>query len=482
MAKQSFSARPFETLIPARLDRLPWSGFHWLVVIALGITWTLDGLEVTLSGAVSGVLQDPQVMNFSPAAIGSIASAYLLGAVLGSLLFGYLTDRWGRKKLFFLTLGIYLLGTLLTAFSWNFWSFAAFRFITGSGIGGEYAAISSAIDELIPAAFRGRVNLMVNGSYWLGAGLGSLSTLIILDPHILNPKLGWRLGFATGALLGLLILLLRRHVPESPRWLMTHGDEKDAESAMKEIERRVEESTDEKLPEPRTETVDHSSAEKFWIRRGGQNDAAEIPRAGGAQLVADHVAGVSVQRCLFYLRADSHAVLRRAGGRTGIYLLPFAIGNFLGPLLLGRFFDTVGRREMISSTYAISAVLLTITGWAFAHGMLSANSQTLLWTIIFFFASAAASAAYLTVSEIFPLEIRALAIAFFFSLGTAAGGIAAPWLFGVLIGSGSREKVFYGYLVAGALMLAAAAIELGIGVKAERSSLEELASPLSSEI
>ena len=250
LTKQPFSARPFETLIPARLDRLPWSGFHWLVVIALGITWTLDGLEVTLSGAVSGVLQDPQVMNFSPAEIGSIASAYLTGAVLGSLLFGYLTDRWGRKKLFFLTLGIYLLGTLLTAFSWNFWSFAAFRFITGSGIGGEYAAISSAIDELIPAAFRGRVNLTINGSYWLGAGSGSLSTLIILDPHILNPKLGWRLGFATGALLGLLILLLRRHVPESPRWLMTHGDEKDAESAMREIEQRVEESTDEPLPEP----------------------------------------------------------------------------------------------------------------------------------------------------------------------------------------------------------------------------------------
>lgn len=250
MAERPVSYTSFETLIPARLDRLPWSGFHWLIVSALGITWTLDGLEVTLSGAVSGVLQDPQVMNFSPAQIGSIASAYLAGAVLGSLVFGYLTDRWGRKKLFFLTLGIYLLGTLLTAFSWNLLSFALFRFLTGSGIGGEYAAISSAIDELIPAALRGRVNLFVNGSYWLGAAVGSLSTLIILDPHILSPKIGWRLGFGTGAVLGLLILLLRRHVPESPRWLMTHGDQTDAEAVMQEIECRVAETCSEKLSAP----------------------------------------------------------------------------------------------------------------------------------------------------------------------------------------------------------------------------------------
>ena len=482
MAKQPFSAQPFETLIPARLDRLPWSRFHWLIVIALGITWTLDGLEVTLSGAVSGVLQEPQVMNFSPAEIGSIASAYLLGAVLGSLLFGYLTDRWGRKKLFFLTLGIYLLGTLLTAFSWNFWSFAAFRFITGSGIGGEYAAISSAIDELIPAPFRGRVNLMVNGSYWLGAGLGSLSTLIILDPHILNPKLGWRLGFATGALLGLLILLLRRHVPESPRWLMTHGDERDAESAMREIERRVEESTDEPLPEPNNKPLTIHPRKSFGFGVVAKTILLKY-RARALLSLSLIMSQAFLYNAVFFTYA---LILTRfygvPGGRTGIYLLPFAVGNFLGPLLLGRFFDTVGRREMISSTYAISAVLLTITGWAFAHGLLSAESQTLLWTIIFFFASAAASAAYLTVSEIFPLEIRALAIAFFFSLGTAAGGIVAPWLFGVLIGSGSRQKVFYGYLMAGALMLAAAAIELAIGVKAERSSLEDLASPLSSEI
>ena len=472
----------FRTLVPARLDRLPWSGFHWLIVVALGVTWTLDGLEVTLSGAVSGVLQDPQVMNFSPAEIGSIASAYLVGAVLGSLFFGYLTDRWGRKRLFFLTLGIYLLGTLLTAFSWDLWSFAFFRFVTGSGIGGEYAAISSAIDELIPAAFRGRVNLIVNGSYWLGGALGSVSTLVILDPRFLPPKWGWRAGFATGAIVGLFILLLRRHVPESPRWLMTHGKETDAEEVMRAIERRVEESLGVALPEPKREPLAIHPRKSFGF---GALAKTMLLKYRGRSILS--LSLIMSQAFLYNAVFFTYALILTRfynvpGGRTGIYLLPFAAGNFLGPLILGRFFDTIGRREMISSTYAISAALLAGTGWAFAHDLLSANTQTLLWTIIFFFASAAASAAYLTVSEIFPLEIRALAIALFFSVGTAAGGIVAPWLFGTLIGSGSREKVFYGYLAAGALMFAAAAIELAIGVKAERSTLEDLASPLSSEL
>ncbi len=482
MAERSPSPRAFQTLIPARLDRLPWSRFHWLVVTALGITWTLDGLEVTLGGAVSGVLQDRNVMNFSAPKIGAIASAYLLGAVLGSLLFGYLTDRWGRKKLFSLTLAVYLGGTLLTAFSWNFWSFALFRFITGSGIGGEYAAISSAIDELIPAAFRGRVNLIVNGSYWLGASIGSLSTLIILNPQILPPKLGWRLGFASGALLGLFILFLRRHVPESPRWLMTHGDQADAESVMREIEFRVEQSTGQRLSEPDQKPLTIHPRKSLGFRT--------VAKTMFLKYRSRSVLGLSLimsQAFLYNAVFFTYALILTRfynvpGGRTGIYLFPFAVGNFLGPLMLGKFFDTIGRRQMISATYAISAVLLTFTGWAFARGSLSATTQTLLWTVIFFFASAAASAAYLTVSEIFPLEIRALAIAFFFSIGTAAGGIAAPWLFGTLIGSGSREKVFYGYLLAAVLMFTAAVIEVLLGVKAERSSLEDLASPLSAEV
>lgn len=474
-------SQPFETLIPARLDRLPWNKFHWLVVIALGVTWTLDGLEVTLNGAVSGVLQEPQVMNFSAEQIGFIASAYLVGAVAGALLFGYFTDRFGRKKLFFITLGIYLIGTLLTAFSWNLASFALFRLITGSGIGGEYAAIGSAIDELIPAEFRGRVNLIINGSYWLGAAAGSASTLILLDPHVLAPRLGWRFGFGLGAVLGLLILLLRRHVPESPRWLMIHGEKGEAEQAIAEIESRTEENLGRKLDPPDGKHLIIHPSKSFGF--------GMVARRMFGQYLARSFLSLSLitsQAFLYNAVFFTYALILTRfygvpGGRTGIYLLPFAAGNFFGPLLLGRFFDTIGRRQMIAATYAISAVLLTITGWLFARGVLSANTQTLAWTVIFFFASAAASSGYLTVSEIFPLEIRALAIAFFYSLGTAVGGIVAPWLFGKLIGSGSAEHVFYGYLVAAVLMFGAAVVEVIWGVKSERSRLEEIASPLSAD-
>jgi MFS family permease len=478
---QSHTHEPFKTHIPARLDRLPWHKFHWLVVIALGITWSLDGLEVTLNGAISGVLQEPRVMNFSAPQIGSIASAYLIGAVGGALVFGYLTDRWGRKRLFFITLAIYLGGTLLTAFSWDFWSFAAFRLITGSGIGGEYAAIGSAIDELIPAEFRGRVNLIINGSYWIGAAAGAASTIVILDPRIVAPQIGWRFGFGVGALLGLFILLLRKHVPESPRWLMTHGAHDEAELVMMGIESRAVEHIGAPLPEP---------------------DGAPLmihPRKSfGFGVVARRMFGKYLSRSFLSLSLiTSQAFLYNAvfftyaliltrfynvpGGRTGLYLLPFAAGNFFGPLLLGHFFDTIGRRPMISSTYAISAALLAVTGWLFARGDLSAVTQTVAWTVIFFFASAAASSGYLTVSEIFPLEIRALSIAFFYALGTAIGGIVAPWLFGTLIGSGSATKVFYGYLLAAALMFAAAIVEIVYGVKAERIRLESIADPLSAE-
>jgi len=472
---------PFETLIPARLDRIPWCGFHWLIVTALGVTWTLDGLEVTLSGAVSGVLQEPEVMNFSAQQIGSIASTYLVGAVLGALLFGYLTDRWGRKRLFFVTLAVYLGGTLLTAFSWNVWSFALFRFVTGAGIGGEYAAIGSAIDELIPAEFRGRVNLIINGSYWLGAAAGSAATLILLDPRFLLPKVGWRLGFGIGALLGLLILLMRKHVPESPRWLMTHGAEGEAERTMAEIELRAETSLGKRLGRPEGQSLTIHPRQSFGF-------ALVAKRMFGHYLGRSFLslALITSQAFLYNAVFFTYALILTRfydvpGGRTGIYLLPFAAGNFLGPLVLGRFFDTIGRRQMIAATYAIAALLLAFTGWAFAHGQLSATTQTLAWTVIFFFASAAASSGYLTVSEIFPLEIRALAIAFFYSLGTAVGGVMAPWLFGRLIGSGSAEQVFYGYLIAAVLMFLAAVVESVWGVKAERSRLEEIASPLSAD-
>jgi MFS family permease len=471
----------FETLIPARLDRIPWNQFHWLVVIALGITWTLDGLEVTLNGAISGVLQEPGVMNFSATQIGSIASAYLIGAVGGALVFGYLTDLWGRKKLFFVTLAIYLAGTLLTAFSWSFWSFAAFRLITGAGIGGEYSAIGSAIDELIPAEFRGRVDLIINGSYWLGAAAGAASTLVILDPHIVSPKLGWRFGFGVGALLGLFILLLRRHVPESPRWLMTHGEHHEAEQVMKRIETRSEQSLGHELATPDEAPLVIHPRESFGFGLVARRMYEKYLSRSFLSLSL-----ITSQAFLYNAVFFTYALILTRfyhvpGGRTGLYLVPFAAGNFIGPLVLGHFFDTIGRRPMISFTYGISAALLALTGWLFARGYLSADTQTAAWTVIFFFASAAASAGYLTVSEIFPLEIRALAIAFFYALGTAIGGVVAPWFFGRLIGSGSATNVFYGYLIAAALMFGAAIVELVYGVKAERARLEGIAEPLSSD-
>src|SRR5579875_2187500 len=471
----------FTTLIPARLDRLPWSRLHWLIVLALGITWVLDGLEVTLKGAISGVLQEPQVLNFSPTDIGFIASLYVTGAVLGSLVFGYMTDRFGRQRLFFITLAIYLVGVGLTAFSWHLWSFDLFRFMTGSGIGGEYAAISSAIDELIPARLRGRIDLIINGSYWLGAAAGAASTIILLDPHILPPNLGWRIGFGLGALIGLVVLCFRRLVPESPRWLLTHGKCDEAERIVSKIEGDVVKQTGRRLNSPPKEYLIIHPQRRFGF--------GTVLNVMASKYKTRSILGLSLmvsQAFLYNAIFFTYAlVLTRfynvPGGDTGMYLLPFAVGNFLGPLILGHLFDTIGRREMISVTYTVSALLLVLTGYLFTRNDLSGISQTIFWTVIFFFASPAASSAYLTVSEIFPLEIRALAIAMFFSIGTGAGGIVAPWLFGVLIESGSRIEVLYGYLIAGALMLAAAVVVVAYGVKAERMSLERVAQPLSSE-
>jgi MFS family permease len=460
------------TDIPARLDRLPWSRFHWLVLIALGITWVLDGLEVTLMGAVSGILEDPQTLRLTSADIGFIASAYVAGAVIGSLVFGYLTDRLGRRLLFFVTLAIYLTGVLLTAFSWSAWSFALFRFITGAGIGGEYAAINSAIDELIPARVRGRVDLIVNGTYWIGAALGSLSTLVILDPRLFGANLGWRLGFGVGAALGLTILALRKYIPESPRWLVMHGRCAEADSIVSDIERRIEAGMGRRLAPV---AVDYREG----CRPAG---LAAIVRVMSSTYRRRSILGISLMvaqaflyNSIFFTYAS---VLTRyygvSGQDAGLYLLPFAIGNFLGPVCLGHFFDTVGRRPMISGTYAVSAGLLVLIGVVFQQGAVSATSLTALWTVMFFFASVASSAAYLTVSEVFPLEMRGLAIALFYSIGTGVGGVMAPWLFGMLVGTGSREWILAGYLLAAALMSAAAIVEWRMGVDAERKSLEEI--------
>ncbi len=467
------------TLIPARLDRLPWSRFHLMLVLALGITWILDGLEVTLVGAVSGVLQDQRTLGFTPAEVGFAATCYLIGAVSGSLIFGYLTDRYGRRLFFFVTLSVYLVGALLTAFAWDLWSFIAFRMLTGAGIGGEYAAINSAIDELVPARLRGRIALYINGSYWIGAALGALSTVVFLDPNLFHVDLGWRVGFFVGALLSLFILLVRRHVPESLRWEVTHGRSDQAEATMEEIERRVEAECGP-LPAP-----DEAHAITLHPRR--HFGFGLILRAALGEYRSRAMLGLALmisQAFLYNAIFFTYALVLTQfyavpSAQTGLYLLPFAVGNFLGVVFLGHYFDTVGRRQMIAATYLASALLLLITGWLFAQDVLTAVTLTLMWTLIFFFASPAASAAYLTVSEIFPLETRALAIAFFYSVGTGVGGVAAPWLFGTLIGTGSRFNVFYGYLFATALMMAAALIALIYGVAAERRALEHVARPLS---
>ena len=447
-------------------------------MLALGASWAIDGLEVTLTGAVSGVLQDRATLGLDSGEIGALGSFYLLGAVIGALVCGYLTDRHGRSKLFFITLGIYLCGTLLTAFSWNFWSMAACRAITGFGIGGEYAAINSAIDELIPARVRGQVNLFINGSYWVGAAVGSAATLLLLDPAFLPVDLGWRLGFGIGAVLGLAVLFSRRHVPESPRWLTIHGLHDRAQEVVRHIEERVARATGARLPAPGDSLTFHGQAHvglglvvSTMFRRYPQRSLL------GFALITSQA---FLYNAIFFTYA---LVLTRFYGvspaATGLYLLPFALANFLGPLVLGRLFDRLGRRVMICTTYTVSALLLLATGALFAAGGLTAYAQTALWSAIFFVASAAASSAYLTVSEIFPLELRALAIALFYALGTAAGGMLAPWLFGVLIGSGSRMSLFGGYALGAVLMLAAAAIEAWIGVDAERASLERIAPPLS---
>ncbi|MGH7916221.1 MAG: MFS transporter [Candidatus Binataceae bacterium] len=451
-----------------------------MLVIGLGITWVLDGLEITLMGAISAVLQRPNVLDFSASEIGFISSCYLAGAVLGALVFGHLTDRFGRRRFFFLSLGIYLCGVALTAISWNLVSFALFRFITGMGIGGEYAAVNSAIDELIPARLRGRVDLIVNGSYWLGAAAGAASTVILLDPHVIAQNIGWRLGFGLGAVIGLVIIYLRGFIPESPRWLLTHGQREEAEKIVREVEDTVARETGERLGEPREKPL------KIHVRH--QFGLAVMLKPLVTQYRTRSILGLSLmiaQAFVYNAILFTYAiVLTRFYGvradHTGFYLLPFALGNFLGPVLLGHLFDTIGRRTMIAATFALSGLLLILTGWLFSQGMLTTFTQSLLWTVMFFFASPAASSAYLTVSEIFPLEMRALAISIFYALGTATGGIISPWFFGKLIDTGQRIELAHGYMVAAGLMLGAAIVEVFFGVSAERKSLEEVAAPLSS--
>jgi MFS family permease len=466
-----------ETDIPSRLDALAFGRFHLLVIIALGVTWILDGLEVTLAGSLSGALMQRSGLGLSNTQIGLAGSAYLCGAVIGAFVFGWLTDRLGRKKLFFVTLTVYLLATGATGLSWNLWSFVLFRFLTGAGIGGEYTAINSTIQELTPARLRGWTDLLINGSFWVGAAMGAGGSVVLLNPALIDPALGWRLAFLIGTMIGLFILVMRRWIPESPRWLVTHGFVQEADAVVHDIEARAAHVLPSEAGErPRTR-----------LRVRHHTPLAEVGRALFKTYRQRTLVGLTLMAAqAFFYNAIffTYALVLTnfygvPAGDIGWYILPFAASNVLGPILLGRLFDTIGRKVMIALTYGLSGILLAATGYLFSQNLLSAQTLTVAWMVVFFFASAAASSAYLTVSEIFPLEIRALAIAFFYAIGTGIGGVAGPLLLGALINSGSRASVAAGYAVGALLMLAAATVEAIWGVAAERQSLEAVARPLS---
>ncbi|WP_329554671.1 MFS transporter [Streptomyces sp. NBC_00696] len=471
--------RTITSSIPSRLDRLPWSRWHWTIVIGLGTVWILDGLEVTVVGNIAGRLSEPgSGLPISSGQVTGIAAAlYVAGACVGALFWGHLTDRYGRKKLFMITLIVYLAATALTAASFSTWWFFTFRFLTGFGIGGEYAAINSAIDELIPAYCRGRVDLIINGSFWVGAVGGSLLSIVALNTNIFAADVGWRLTFALGAVLALVILLVRRHVPESPRWLLIHGRDREADEVVSSIERRIEDEQGHELPPAEGEITIHQRKSVSF---------AEIART----IFHDYPKRATLGFSLFIGQAFLYnaitfgfgAILTKffdvPTGNTGYYFAVIAVGNFLGPLLLGKLFDTVGRRVMISSTYLLSGLLLFGTAWLFDRGSLSATTLTACWCAVLFFASAGASSAYLTVSEIFPMETRAMSIAFFYALGTAAGGISGPLLFADLTSTGKVGDTVLAFQIGAALMCVAGLVAAVLAVRAEGRSLEDVAKPL----
>ena len=471
--------RTIETKIPARMDRLPWARWHWMVVIGLGTVWILDGLQVTIIGAIAPRLTERgSGLTLTPAEIGVAASAYIAGACVGALYFGWLADRLGRKKLFMITLAVFLAGSVLTAFSFAFWWFIVCRVITGAGIGGEYSAINSAIDELIPARVRGQVDLTINGSYWVGTAIGSVLSVPLLDERLLAANVGWRLAFGIGAILALIILFVRRNVPESPRWLFIHGYDQEAEELVADIERQVVASTGQQLIEP-DRVIRIKQRKSIGLGTIAKTVFTLYPRRTvlGLSLLTGQA---FLYNAIFFTYALVLTKFYHVGsGSVGWYILPFAAGNFCGPLLLGRWFDTLGRKPMIAGTYIISGILLLGTGVLFQQHQLNAFTQTFAWCVIFFFASAGASAAYLTVSEIFPMETRAMAIAFFYAFGTALGGISGPAIFGGLIQSGKPSALFGGFALGAVLMIVAGLVEVFLGVEAAGRELEDIAAPLS---
>ncbi len=478
MSDQDVTGR-ISTKVPARLDRLPWSRWHWMIVIGLGTVWILDGLEVTIVGNISGQMSMPgSGIHITQSQItGFGAAVYVLGACLGALFFGWLTDRFGRKKLFMITLGVYLAATALTALSFAPWWFFLFRFLTGFGIGGEYAAINSAIDELIPSRHRGMIDIIINGTYWAGAAAGALLTVPATNDLPVN--VGWRLCFGVGVVLGLVILLVRRNVPESPRWLFIHGHARAAEQLVDDIEDKVERDTGRQLAEPR---------ESITIRQRKTIGFVTIARTMVRRYPRRTVLGFSLfigQAFLYNAITFGYAqILAQFFGvktNPGYYFAVIAAGNLIGPLVLARFFDVIGRRPMISGTYLISGALLLVTAYLFDAGLLTATTMTLCWCVVLFFASAGASSAYLTVSEVFPMETRALAIAFFYAIGTAAGGISGPLVFSTLVSTGKVSDTVLAFSIGAVLMILGGVAELFLGVRAERRSLESIAQPLTAE-
>ncbi len=470
-----------ETAVPGRLDRLPWSRFHYRVLLGLGTVWILDGLEVTMVGSVASRLTESDSgLHLNAGQIGLAAAIYVVGACVGALFFGHLTDRFGRKKLFMITLAVYIVATVLTAISFAPWWFYLARFFTGSGIGGEYAAINSAIDELIPARVRGRVDLLINGTYWLGAAGGAALAIVFLDKDLLPADVGWRLAFAVGAVLGLTIMLVRRHVPESPRWLFIHGDQDEAERIVGDIESDVIEQTGEELDEVH-ETITVRQRKAIPFRTIAHTAFSLYPRRavlGTALFVGQ---AFIYNGITFNLGTLFTTFFDVTSSFVPVFIIIYAVGNFFGPVLLGRLFDTIGRKQMITATYLGSALMTVPLAVLFLTDAVGPWGFLALVVATFFLASAGASAAYLTVSEVFPMETRAMAIAFFYALGTAIGGITGPLLFGSLIGTGERSMVTVAFLIGGGVMALGGIAEIFLGVRAERASLENIARPLTAQ-
>jgi MFS family permease len=467
------------TQVPARLDRLPWSRFHWRVVIGLGGVWILDGLEVTMVGNVSSRLTEKgSGLGLTPADIGVAAAFYIAGACLGALFFGHLTDRFGRRNLFMLTLAVYLTATVATAFAFAPWYFFIARFFTGSGIGGEYAAINSAIDELIPARVRGRVDLVINGTFWLGSAAGAAGALVLLDTSNFPANIGWRLAFGIGAIFGIFVLIVRRNIPESPRWLFIHGRDQEAERIVGEIEGDVQRQTGQPLPEPQ--------GQPLKVRQRQTISFLEIAKVAFTLYPRRAILGVAlfIGQAFLYNGVTFNLGTLLTGfygvdaGKVPLFYILWALSNFFGPLVLGRFFDTVGRRPMITLSYVGSSLVAVVLAVLFVTRVGGVWTFIAVLAATFFLASAGASAAYLTVSEIFPMETRALAIAFFYAVGTGIGGISGPLIFGQLIESEERGQVVWSFLIGAAVMAAAGLVELWLGVAAEQRPLEELALPL----